>query len=40
MEVNNTVKDRIRLFEELFKVLITLQEDPNIQRLKIEVPEM
>ncbi len=35
-KVNNIVKDCTKLFEESFKVLTTLQEDPNIQRLDTE----
>lgn len=39
-EVNNAVKDCTRLFEELFEVLTTLQEDPNILWLEIEACEL
>lgn len=39
-EVHITIKDCIRLFEESFEVLTTLQEDPNIYFLEIEACEL
>jgi len=33
-EINSAVKDCTKMLEELFKVLTTLQEDTNIQRLE------
>jgi len=39
-EVNSVVKDYTKLFEELFKLLTTLQEDPNIQHLETEAHKL
>ena len=39
-EVNSAVTDYTKLFEQLFEVLTTLQEDLNIQRLEKEAREL
>lgn len=39
-EVNGAVKDCTKLFKELFEVLTTLQEGPNIQCLETEAREV
>lgn len=38
--VDSVVVDCTRLFEQLFEVLTSLQEDPNVHRLEIEVREL
>ena len=39
-DISSAVKDCTKLFEESFEVLTTLEEDPNIQHLEIEVHEL
>lgn len=39
-EISSVVKDYTKMLEELFEVLTTLQEYPNIQCLEIEVHEL
>ena len=39
-EINSAVKNCTKLLEEAFKVLTTLQEDPNIQCLETEAHEL
>lgn len=40
IEINSAVMDCTKLFKELFEVLTTLQEDPNIQCLETEAYEL
>lgn len=39
-EIGGVVRDCIVLLEQALKVLMTLQEDPNIQRLETEAREL
>ena len=38
--VDSVVNDCTALFEQLLKVVTSLQEDPNVQRLEMEVREL
>ena len=38
--VGSVVTDYMKLFEQSFEVLTTLQEDPNIEHLETEVREL
>lgn len=40
VEVDSAMIDCMKIFEQSFKVLTTLQEDSNIERLEIEAREL